>query len=499
MTAPVASNLIAVNVECGGDVPVPNVHDVIGETDNCLLAPIVTFVSDVSDGNSCPEIITRTYQVSDGCGNYIHVNQMITVSDVTPPLVDNPVSISVPGALDVPAPNINHVVGETDNCTLNPVVAFVSEVSDGNVCNEEKITRTYSVTDDCGNQTIVTHVITILAVTPPISANDIDVCENDSVVLIANNPMGVPVSWDNGVVNAVPFSTNISMTYTVTADNHGCIAVADATVTMLPIPTVQFFGDELSGCAPLYVNFVNQSTSSLSLVECTWEVEGASDLLYGFDSLSYIFPNGGTYDVMLTATSSNGCSNSLTYADYIYVEGKPVADFSASSTTVSTLNTEVYFTNESINATDYEWSFGDANTIAILDPSHVFPDETSGNYVVQLKAYSPLRCKDSAQMVITVEEELIFYVPNAFTPDGDSYNNTFQPQFTSGYDPYDFHMTIFNRWGDVLFETFDADYGWNGMYNGVVMQDGTYIWKIECRQLKDGERLTKSGHVSILR
>ena len=81
---PTASNPAAVNVECAGDVPAPDITVVTDETDNQGV-PVVAFVSDVSDGNTCPEVITRTYSVTDDCGNTINVTQTITVDDITPP------------------------------------------------------------------------------------------------------------------------------------------------------------------------------------------------------------------------------------------------------------------------------------------------------------------------------------------------------------------------------------------------------------------------------
>jgi hypothetical protein len=73
-------------------------------------------------------------------------------------------------------------------------------------------------------------------------------------------------------------------------------------------------------------------------------------------------------------------------------------------------------------------------------------DNEKGMHVVQLVAYLPLGCTDTAWASIGVVEELIFYVPNTFTPDGDAYNEYFSPVFTSGYDPFDFDVFLFNRW-----------------------------------------------------
>ena len=96
----------------------------------------MAFVSDVSDGNTCPEIITRTYSVTDDCGNSIPVTQTITVDDTIDPTASNPAPVTVECIGDVPVPDITVVTDEADNCTAAPVVAFVSDVSDGNTCPE---------------------------------------------------------------------------------------------------------------------------------------------------------------------------------------------------------------------------------------------------------------------------------------------------------------------------------------------------------------------------
>ena len=138
----------------------PDITVVTDEADNCTVNPVVAFVSDLSDGNSCPEVITRTYSVTDACGNTINVTQTITIDDTTNPTASNPAPVTVQCTGDVPVPDITVVTDEADNCTVNPVVAFVSDLSDGNSC-PEVITRTYSVTDACGNTINVTQTITI--------------------------------------------------------------------------------------------------------------------------------------------------------------------------------------------------------------------------------------------------------------------------------------------------------------------------------------------------
>ncbi|NRA11363.1 MAG: gliding motility-associated C-terminal domain-containing protein, partial [Crocinitomicaceae bacterium] len=478
--------------------PAWNVLDITTEADNCSVNPTVAWVGDVSDGLSCPETITRTYSITDDCGNQITVDQSIIVNDVTPPTASDPAPISVPGSNDVPNPNPIVVIDELDNCTVNPVVVWVSDVSDGNVCNLEKITRTYSVTDDCGNQILVTQIITILAVPVPIDAGqDQTICEGDLVTIVAANPLNVTVVWSPSVPVG-PFDPIVTTTYTVTANNEGCMSTDSITIIVEPAPIVSFVADALSGCEPLTVTFTNTSASASGFTDCEWLINGIT--LNGCGNVTYTFQNSGTYDVTLTTTSGTGCTSWVTYTDYIYVEAAPLASFVPSSNQLTTIDTEVYFENTSSGADSYSWDFGDGSNSTVESPLHAFPVD-EGAHVVELVVYSTLGCTDTAWMTISVVEELIFFVPNSFTPDGDSYNEYFQAIFTSGYDPYDFELLIFNRWGEIIWESHDDSIGWDGTYGAgqKLAQDGVYTWRIEFKKTANDERVLVTGHVVLIR
>ncbi|MDP5011925.1 MAG: PKD domain-containing protein, partial [Crocinitomicaceae bacterium] len=503
VTAPTASNPAPVNVECILDVPAANITVVTNEADNCTAAPTVAWVSDVSDNGTCPETITRTYSVTDDCGNQTLVTQTIIVNDVTNPTASNPSAINVVSAAAVPLPDPTVVIDEADNCTTNPIVAWVSDVSNGNVCNNEQITRTYSVTDDCGNSIIVTQLITITAIYPTISAGlDQTVCENESVTLSATySPSATVISWTAPVVDGVSFTPQVGTnTYTLTANNYGCIATDNLTIVVNPIPAVSFTPDVTEGCEPLSVFFTNTSTSGLALTNCVWTM-GDGTVLNGCGDINYTYNNPGIFTVGLTSTDANGCTNSVSYQNLIYVEDYPVADFTASEYNLSNLlnETEVNFTNQSSGAVTYLWTFGDGGNSTETNPSHLFETDLAGSYTVMLVAYSDLGCTDTAYQSFTVTEELIYYVPNTFTPDNDVFNNTFQPVFTSGFDPYNFNMLIDNRWGEIIFETRDASIGWDGTYNGDYAQDGIYTWKIEFKSRVNDKKYVKVGHVNMMR
>lgn len=96
--------------------------------------------------------------------------------------------------------------------------------------------------------------------------------------------------------------------------------------------------------------------------------------------------------------------------------------------------------------------------------------------------------------------DIVFWVPNTFTPDGDQYNQTFKPIFYSGFDPFAFDMFIFNRWGELIWESHDVNVGWDGATRkGNKVADGTYTWKIRFKLLTNDEKKTVVGHVNVLR
>lgn len=88
---------------------------------------------------------------------------------------------------------------------------------------------------------------------------------------------------------------------------------------------------------------------------------------------------------------------------------------------------------------------------------------------------------------------------NAFTPDDDNFNPFFAPVFTSGYDPQTYTLPIFNRWGEIVFESHDVNAGWDGTYGGKKAQDGTYVWKIQIKEVGKDKHNEYVGHLTLIR
>ena len=167
---PTATNPTAITVECIGDVPTADITVVTDESDNCTASPTVAFVSDSALVGSNPGVITRTYSVTDDAGNRINVTQTITVDDTINPTATNPTAVTVECIGDVPTADITVVTDETDNCTVSPTVAYVSDSAIVG-SNPGVITRTYSVTDTAGNSINVTQKITVEDTIDPTATN----------------------------------------------------------------------------------------------------------------------------------------------------------------------------------------------------------------------------------------------------------------------------------------------------------------------------------------
>jgi gliding motility-associated-like protein len=360
-------------------------------------------------------------------------------------------------------------------------------------------TSTYTVigTDINGCENTDTITVTVVPI-PTINAGpDLEICLGEDVTLTATGVgVGGVYVWDGGVVNGLPFGPLATITYTVVGTTpEGCFSEDEVTITVNPSMTVSFTADELIGCAPFTVNF----TSLVPGAIYNWNFGDGGSSSAAAPSHTYL--TAGEFSVTLNMTNAAGCSGVVTYLDYITVIAQPIAAFTYSPTQVDVTDTEVQFTNQSLYATSYTWDFGDGAAISNAEhPIHVFPETGNVKYTVILTATNELGCVDVVQKVIEVKDVLIYYLPNSFTPDGDTYNELFSPIFYSGMDVYDFHFTIFNRWGELVFESFNTAYGWNGAYGDQgLVQDGVYIWRLEFGETMSDKKHTCEGHVTLIR
>jgi gliding motility-associated-like protein len=281
-----------------------------------------------------------------------------------------------------------------------------------------------------------------------------------------------------------------------------CAGVATQTVTILGSPIVDFEVSDTAGCLIMDVTFtdlVNAPNTSL-----LWDF-GDGETSNQPGAIDHQYDEEGCYDITLTISNTAGCSVSVTQSEMVCAYDYPNALFYIDNDTVLTTDTEVNFINQSTNAYSYLWEFGDGTTSLATNPVHVFP-ETPLDYIVTLYAYNEAGCYDTMMLAVTVYEELLFYVPNSFTPNNDGSNDIFLPIMTSGFDRKSYELIIFNRWGEEVFRSNDPDEGWDGSkFNSGsssvedMSQDGVYTWKVRFTGLQNELASEYVGHVVLLK
>ena len=286
--------------------------------------------------------------------------------------------------------------------------------------------------------------------------------------------------------------------YTITPQLNSCIGkTVDVIVTVVLNPVVSVTPSQTVGCVPVKVEFKNQ-TIGASTYQWYFGDGKTSNL---FDPI-HIYNEAGCYDVTLVASSSNGCVSKMVYPSLECFELAPIASLVADPTRISNQNPVSKLINNSINASSYSWDFNDGTPLSSETAlTHTFPSDVITKYQVTLVAYNHLGCSDTAITIINIFEDLVYFIPNTFTPNEDSHNDTFKPVFVSGYDPYEFTMLIFDRWGEVLFESHDATVGWSGRYgkDNAIVKEGTYSWTIDFKISNTVLRKKIQGHVNLLK
>ncbi len=285
-----------------------------------------------------------------------------------------------------------------------------------------------------------------------------------------------------------PIPGNFDVTLQVT-DQNSCVDTISKSVNYQPAPAIIVIDpSSFNGCQPLDVFFNNLSTPIDSTYTILWDF-GNGDTSTEI-SPNYTYEDIGFYDVSLSITSPIGCSISDFFPNLITVRGSPTADFSYSPEILSQFNNEVFFRDESEEAISWYWDFGDGTFSTQIDPVHTFRD--TGYYEVKQIVTHQSGCQDTLIQYLDIQPRVTYYVPNAFTPNGDDMNDGFKGKgILDGIT--DFQMTIWNRWGELIFETSDPTQAWNGRKNnqGNVLQNGVYVYRISFLGPRGAERELK--------
>jgi gliding motility-associated-like protein len=373
-------------------------------------------------------------------------------------------------------------------------------------------TTTYSVYSSnqsgCTSPT-ETITVTVLGSISGTISPDTYVCPgyDTTVGASASGGSGAPYNfvWSNGdsgtgISDSTEVSPPQTMTYTVTISD-GCETsplVLDVLVEVAPLPVPSVEVDEPGKCEPASFS-LNMTTDPSMVQNVVWNISNGET----YNDITSVVTgemSAGSYDVQLILTSPQGCVDSTTFPGYLISYPKPVADFMHSPNPAYLYDPTVYFYNYSTFGETYEWfiEYGNPEFSTSENPTSTFPEGEAGEYQVTLIAMSEYGCMDTITKPVLVVQDVVLFVPNTFTPDGDEYNQNFQV-YIDGIDIFSFNMLIFNRWGEIIWENNNPSESWDGSYNGQIVPSGTYTWKIVAKDRINDDQYVWHGHLNVLR
>jgi len=320
------------------------------------------------------------------------------------------------------------------------------------------------------------------------------ICDGDAVIIsaaVSGGKRPLQYEWSNGMNTSeiVDRPSGSSQYFVTVSDYCGNTASANGIVRTTPKPEVDFSADPIVGCVPMKVKLESNYEGASS--EYTWLFDDGT--VINSKIATYNFSTPGVYSVT-HRVSSHGCSNQVVKAGFIHANENPVSDFEGSPDVASIKYPLITFRENCFNTTSWLWDFGD-NSGLLDERNPVYTYKDTGHYTVRLIAVSSEGCLDTSEQKIFIRSEYAVYVPNAFTPNGDGVNDTFN---ALGVGVTDYEMLIFNRWGQLIFTTDDLMKGWNGTYNGNAAQPDVYVYKIRATDYH-GNVKDYVGHVQLIR
>ncbi|HTA83801.1 MAG TPA: PKD domain-containing protein [Bacteroidia bacterium] len=441
-----------------------------------------------------------TYMVSVLDANNCPVSSQVTITQPTPVITKAtaPDSICSGTTVTIVASGIGgngsyHYIWSTgsgsiatQNVTPLNTTTYTITAIDGNGCKGNPATviiNTWNL--GSGN----------LSVTPPQT-----ICFGDTVVLYASitnaNSGNVNINWSNGFNGTGPFYLVLpdDTIFTVSAMNQcGSKTSAVIPVKVNPLPHIQIPVQTGASCRGVTFTYYDSSAINESY---TWSFGDGST--GNTNPISHLFTQSGLYNVTVTVTSTQGCSNSATAPANVTIYPTAIAKFIADPREAPITEPTISFTDGSVNADSWAWDFGDNGSNSHSyerNPKHTYTD--TGSYIVHQFTNNTFGCPDTATEVVHILPEFTFYVPDAFSPNGDGLNETFNGK---GIGIIEYDMVIYDRWGMFLFETHDLYKGWDGTVGGgsKMAQEDTYVYVIKLTDLYKQQH-SYIGSVTLLK
>lgn len=391
--------------------------------------------------------------------------------------------------------------GLSNNSIANPSVSLINGGS--TPTTTIYVLKTTNSLTGCSSTDTVNVIVNALA-TANAGSNQ-SVCVGSTIKL--NGTIGgsaIAGTWSGGAGTYNPSNTNLQAAYTptkaeyatgfvkltlTTDDPNGpcTIASSDVLINFYKDPVVNFAIDAPNGCLGKCVNFFDSSTvSGGDIVSLEWNFGDGSPNGKGKKAL-HCYTQSGVYDITLTTISNHGCKSNLVKPKLIEIFQKPKAEFLPTPNPTTILDTKVTLLNKSSKDVVYwNYTFGDGTGVDSLtaSPVHMYLPKTPATYLATLLVKNADGCVDTVSHEIIIHPEFTFYIPNAFSPNDDGVNDIFLGR---GIGIKKYNFWIFDRWGNLIFNTEDINEGWNGgstsSKDNII--DGTegclqdvYVWKV---------------------
>jgi gliding motility-associated-like protein len=346
----------------------------------------------------------------------------------------------------------------------------------------------YNITDGngCGNTDSLTIVVDSIPDAGILSAGPF--CNNDPEFdLIANSAGGSYIAntfiTTTGIFSPKNADVGFNKVFHTITNSFGCTSLDSISIEVYTIPNNTLSINPAKGCEVLVVNFATEPSDSIR-----WNVDGrirVNETTF-IDSFS-----NGLYNVNLEVLNSNGCRISLD--SFVEVYPNPTAGFDYTPKDIYISDPEVFFEDKSLgNVVGWDWDFGDNNSSTQQNPSNIF--NVGGTYQVVLFIEDNNGCIDSISQNVLVKDELLIFIPNAFSPNNDGLNDVFR---ITGLGFDNIEMSIYNRWGEKIYESNDFK-EWNGIYRGADVQTGVYLYMMTITDSK-GWKSYRSGEIHLVR
>ena len=405
-----------------------------------------------------------------------------------------------------------------DNSSLDTLQNPVHTYDDFGAYTVTFFAQTNHNCKDTATNTVVVHPL------PDALFSTYNVCFGDTAVFtdlstVLTNPTYDSVviwNWDFGDNSPVSNTQNTAHLYAAIGtdsvqlnvlSSFGCADSTTKTIVINPNPLVSFTTSDTIGCEPLCIDFSNSSTIATGNNNSWIWNFGDGNTAANNTLINHCFFNDSVfnpkfYTISLTVTSDSGCVTSLTKTNHITVFPKPDAGFSVIPTSASIINPVVAITDLSTGANSWFWNFGDGSaplTTGIDSASVPIPHTYSdtGAYTISLITTTQYNCIDTAFQTVIIEPDFTFFIPTAFSPNDDGVNDTF---IGRGIFINAFEMSIFDRWGNLIYRTDDMNKPWNGKanYGNELAQPDVYIYSIKIIDFKL-KKYNYKGIVTLVR